>query len=151
MRQAVAASAVSGAADASLEATSVTPEHGQSLVLEAADSVDSDDADEGAMLAAHESTELSPGVGAATASNDSPLEWRRPLKVEIVTGWGKRSRVQGASLVKAGVEAVLLRELRAPFSVHRFHPGSYEADGADLEAWLLTPGVDQVLAPRDSG
>ncbi|GJP41405.1 hypothetical protein CLOM_g1087, partial [Closterium sp. NIES-68] len=68
-------------------------------------------------------------------------------KVEIVTGWGKRSRVQGASLVKAGVEAVLLRELGAPFSVHRFHPGSYEADGADLEAWLLSPGVDQLLAP----
>ncbi|CAI5463928.1 unnamed protein product [Closterium sp. Yama58-4] len=89
------------------------------------------------------------GGGALSRNELPPLQWMRPGKVEVVTGWGKRSRVQGASLVKAAVEALLLRDLTAPFSLHRSHPGSYEALGADLEQWLLTPGVDQLLAPKN--
>ncbi|CAI5965264.1 unnamed protein product [Closterium sp. NIES-65] len=145
MRQAVVASAASGAAsgdssgafDLSLGVSGETE-----FLSGAADSEEeSEDDEEGCAPGNQEPAEESTG--------EPRLTWRRPGKVEVVTGWGKRSRVQGASLVKAVVEALLLRDLTAPFSLHRFHPGSYEALGADLEQWLLMPGVDQLLAPRD--
>ncbi|CAI5508321.1 unnamed protein product, partial [Closterium sp. Naga37s-1] len=145
MRQAVVASAASGAAsgdssgafDLSLGVSGETE-----FLSGAADSEEeSEDDEEGCAPGNQEPAEESTG--------EPRLTWRRPGKVEVVTGWGKRSRVQGASLVKAAVEALLLRDLTAPFSLHRFHPGSYEAPGADLEHWLLTPGVDELLTPRD--
>ncbi|CAI5975905.1 unnamed protein product [Closterium sp. NIES-65] len=138
MRQAVVASAASsGAFDSSLEVSG-----GTDVTVKEADLAENiEDAEEEAPISNVEPADASPGK--------IQLQWRRPGKVEVVTGWGKRSRVQGASLVKAAVEALLLRELTAPFSLHRFHPGSYEASGADLEQWLLSPGVDKFLAPKN--
>ncbi|CAI7926169.1 unnamed protein product [Closterium sp. NIES-53] len=144
MRQAVVASAASGnssgAFDSSLGASKSTVAGETDFMVGDSEEKSEDDEEE----------VTSSSVEAAGASTgELQLQWRRPGKVEVVTGWGKRSRVQGASLVKAAVEALLLRDLTAPFSLHRFHPGSYEAPGADLEQWLLTPGVEQLLAPRD--
>ncbi|CAI5508323.1 unnamed protein product [Closterium sp. Naga37s-1] len=138
MRQAVVASAASsGAFDSSLEVSG-----GTDVTVKEADLAENiEDAEEEAPISNVEPADASPGK--------IQLQWRRPGKVEVVTGWGKRSRVQGASLVKAAVEALLLRDLTAPFSLHRFHPGSYEASGADLEQWLLSPGVDNLLAPKN--
>ncbi|CAI5469423.1 unnamed protein product [Closterium sp. Yama58-4] len=160
MRQAVVASAAAGAVSGAASAAS--PSSAASAVANAstvANPTASPDTAVGATQIAESPTESSSASesGAAEASPlaESPpapaLQWQQPSKVAVVTGWGKRSRVQGASLVKAAVEALLLRDLTAPFSLHRFHPGSYEAPGADLEAWLLTPGVEQLLAPRDEG
>ncbi|CAI5508319.1 unnamed protein product [Closterium sp. Naga37s-1] len=140
MRQAVVASAAAGA--------SATPSAVASPTASSENGV-------GAISEVEATTESLSGSGSGAADSSSvseslpapPLRWKQPLKVAVVTGWGKRSRVQGASLVKAAVEALLLRDLTAPFSLHRFHPGSYEAPGADLEHWLLTPGVEQLLAP----
>ncbi|CAI5511064.1 unnamed protein product, partial [Closterium sp. Naga37s-1] len=158
MRQAVVASAAAGAASGASAASSSVVST-VAISSTAANPTASGETAEGAIQGEEALVEsLSPSESGAAESSRlhesppaHPLQWQQPSKVAVVTGWGKRSRVQGASLVKAAVEALLLRDLTAPFSLHRFHPGSYEAPGADLEHWLLSPGVEQLLAPRDEG
>ncbi|CAI7926165.1 unnamed protein product [Closterium sp. NIES-53] len=158
MRQAVVASAAAGAASGASAASSSVAST-VAISSTAANPTASGETAEGAIQGEEALVEsLSPSESGAAESSRlhesppaHPLQWQQPSKVAVVTGWGKRSRVQGASLVKAAVEALLLRDLTAPFSLHRFHPGSYEAPGADLEHWLLSPGVEQLLAPRDEG
>lgn len=65
-----------------------------------------------------------------------------PHKVRIVTGWGKRSRVPGLSVVRDSIQ-LLLEDLGSPFQ--REGEGSLEADGPSLKIWLLRQSVGVIL------
>ncbi|KAJ7554468.1 hypothetical protein O6H91_06G141700 [Diphasiastrum complanatum] len=67
-----------------------------------------------------------------------------PERVYIITGWGRRSRVAGASLVKHAVES-LLNSLGSPFHIDGANLGCFVSKGKPLFQWLTEPQVEQVL------
>jgi hypothetical protein len=58
-----------------------------------------------------------------------------PATLEVVTGWGKSSRVTGASEVKDAVTAYLA-DLGSPFEVSRYTPGRLDAKRTAVGEWF---------------
>ncbi|XP_078168693.1 s uncoupled 1 [Carex rostrata] len=74
----------------------------------------------------------------------------RPLPdfLSILTGWGKHSKVAGASTLRRAVEALLSR-IGAPFQPERFNIGRFVSPGPVLSAWLLGPSTAYSLLLAD--
>lgn len=70
---------------------------------------------------------------------------RIPERVDIITGWGKRSKVTGASLVKHAVEGTLTK-LNSPFEIQDANVGLFVSQGPPLYKWLHQPEVVVKLA-----
>ncbi|XP_024381052.1 uncharacterized protein [Physcomitrium patens] len=67
-----------------------------------------------------------------------------PERIEIITGWGKHSRVPGASLVRQAVQN-LLTALGSPFYVESSNVGCFVSHGKPLQNWLHQPHVEHML------
>eukprot|EP00271_Cylindrocystis_brebissonii_P016018 TRINITY_DN39150_c0_g1_i1.p1 TRINITY_DN39150_c0_g1~~TRINITY_DN39150_c0_g1_i1.p1 ORF type:complete len:776 (-),score=103.59 TRINITY_DN39150_c0_g1_i1:395-2557(-) len=72
-----------------------------------------------------------------------------PRGLEIITGWGRRSRVSGASKVKQHLEALLI-QTGSPFVEDRGNVGRLVAEGEKARAWLRKPGVGSLLTLEDA-
>ena len=57
------------------------------------------------------------------------------MSFKVVTGWGKRSRVKGTSMVREAV-GELLQQLDSPFAEPANNPGCLVAGGDAVRAWL---------------
>ncbi|CAM6096488.1 unnamed protein product [Calypogeia fissa] len=68
-----------------------------------------------------------------------------PDRIEIVTGWGKHSRVSGFSKIKNVVENIL-QALHAPFYIDNSNVGCFVGSGQPLVDWLHQPDMDHMLA-----
>ncbi|KAL3687887.1 hypothetical protein R1sor_014196 [Riccia sorocarpa] len=68
-----------------------------------------------------------------------------PDKIEIVTGWGKHSRVSGLSLVKNAVQN-MLGALGSPFYIDSANAGCFVGAGQPLSDWLHQSDMDHKLA-----
>ena len=66
-----------------------------------------------------------------------------PKRIDIVTGWGRRSRVTGASLVRQSV-GELLHLFRFPFISEKGNSGCFVGCGEALERWLLNSYVERM-------
>ncbi|GER50009.1 pentatricopeptide repeat-containing protein [Striga asiatica] len=66
-----------------------------------------------------------------------------PARIDIVTGWGRRSRVTGSSLVKEAVRE-LLDMFKFPFFVENGNSGCFVGCGEPLNRWLLQPCVERM-------
>ncbi|CAA6659021.1 unnamed protein product [Spirodela intermedia] len=66
-----------------------------------------------------------------------------PRRIDIITGWGRRSRVTGASLVRQSVWE-LLHLFRFPFSTENGNSGCFVGCGEALESWLLNSYVERM-------
>lgn len=71
-----------------------------------------------------------------------------PRSLEIITGWGRRSRVMGSSTVKKRVEEVLER-LGSPFYEDQLNVGRLAAQGEEAREWLLQNHVGWNLEMHD--
>lgn len=67
-----------------------------------------------------------------------------PEFVSILTGWGKHSKVTGASTLRRVIEA-LLDSIGAPFHLQRFNIGRFVSPGAVVTAWLKESGTISIL------
>lgn len=66
-----------------------------------------------------------------------------PIRIDIVTGWGRRSRVTGSSLVRQSVKE-LLHFFEFPLSTDRGNSGCFVGQGDPLNRWLLQPCVERM-------
>ncbi|KAJ6848191.1 pentatricopeptide repeat-containing protein, chloroplastic [Iris pallida] len=71
-----------------------------------------------------------------------------PSILSILTGWGKHSKVTGASTIRRVIEA-LLKSIGAPFQIERFNIGRLVSPGVDVAAWLRESGTMSILLLRD--
>lgn len=67
----------------------------------------------------------------------------RPGRIDIVTGWGRRSRVTGASLVREAVDN-LLRSFYSPFYTENNNTGCFVGYGEPLNQWLVQSYVERM-------
>ncbi|KAL8464927.1 hypothetical protein ACS0TY_034421 [Phlomoides rotata] len=90
--------------------------------------------------------------GTAVTALSRTLAWFRremlvsgicPARIDIVTGWGRRSRVTGASLVRQSVEE-LLNMFRFPFFTENGNSGCFVGCGEPLNRWLLQSYVERM-------
>lgn len=90
--------------------------------------------------------------GTAVTALSRTLAWFRremlasgicPTRIDIVTGWGRRSRVTGASLVRQAVEE-LLNMFRFPFFTENGNSGCFVGCGEPLNRWLLQSYVERM-------
>ncbi|CAH9095855.1 unnamed protein product [Cuscuta epithymum] len=66
-----------------------------------------------------------------------------PNRIDIVTGWGRRSRVTGTSLVRQTVQD-LLSLLNFPFLPGNGNSGCFVGCGQPLGNWLVQPYVERM-------
>ncbi|KAK1306622.1 Pentatricopeptide repeat-containing protein [Acorus calamus] len=66
-----------------------------------------------------------------------------PSRIDIITGWGRRSRVTGTSLVRQSVEE-LLHLFRFPFFKEHGNSGCFVGCGESLNQWLLHSYVERM-------
>lgn len=66
-----------------------------------------------------------------------------PERIDIVTGWGRRSRVTGSSLVRQSVQK-LLHLFEFPFVTTRGNTGCFVGCGEPLNRWLHNPYVERM-------
>ncbi|KQJ85601.1 pentatricopeptide repeat-containing protein At1g18900 [Brachypodium distachyon] len=66
-----------------------------------------------------------------------------PERIDIVTGWGRRSRVTGSSLVRQSVEK-LLHLFQFPLFTARGNTGCFVGCGQPLNQWLHNPYVERM-------
>lgn len=66
-----------------------------------------------------------------------------PSRIDIVTGWGRRSRVTGSSLVRQSVQE-LLSIFRSPFSMENGNSGCFVGWGEPLSQWLVQSYVERM-------
>ncbi|XP_047333819.1 pentatricopeptide repeat-containing protein At1g18900-like isoform X2 [Impatiens glandulifera] len=66
-----------------------------------------------------------------------------PSRIDIVTGWGRRSRVTGASLVRNSVQQ-LLDLFQFPFFMENGNSGCFVGCGEPLSRWLLQSYVERM-------
>ncbi|KAL5722529.1 hypothetical protein ACHQM5_006042 [Ranunculus cassubicifolius] len=66
-----------------------------------------------------------------------------PIRIDIVTGWGRRSRVTGSSMVRQSVKE-LLHIFEFPFSTENGNSGCFVGRGDTLNRWLLRPYVERM-------
>lgn len=71
-----------------------------------------------------------------------------PEFVSILTGWGKHSKVAGASTLRRVIEA-LLHSIGAPFHLQRFNIGRFVSPGAVVASWLKESGTISILLLHD--
>ncbi|MQL78539.1 hypothetical protein Taro_010972 [Colocasia esculenta] len=71
-----------------------------------------------------------------------------PDLLSILTGWGKHSKVAGASTVRRAV-GLLLASIGSPFHAERFNMGRFVSQGAKVSAWLRESGTLDMLTLRD--
>lgn len=90
--------------------------------------------------------------GTAVTALSRTLAWFRremlisgacPTRIEIVTGWGRRSRVAGTSLVRQAVQE-LLRMFSFPFFTENGNTGCFVGCGEPLSRWLLQSYVERM-------
>ncbi|PON86061.1 Smr domain containing protein [Trema orientale] len=90
--------------------------------------------------------------GTAVTALSRTLAWFRremlfsgacPTRIEIVTGWGRRSRVTGTSLVRQAVQE-LLRMFSFPFFTENGNTGCFVGCGEPLSRWLLHSYVERM-------
>lgn len=67
----------------------------------------------------------------------------KPNRIDIITGWGRRSRVVGSSLVKQSVEH-MLNIFGSPFSVENGNSGCLVGFGKPLVEWLHESPVERM-------
>lgn len=66
-----------------------------------------------------------------------------PNRIDIVTGWGRRSRVTGSSLVRQAVQE-LLDIFSFPFFTENGNSGCFVGCGEPLNRWLQQPCVERM-------
>uniref|UniRef100_A0A1J3DYK6 Pentatricopeptide repeat-containing protein n=2 Tax=Noccaea caerulescens TaxID=107243 RepID=A0A1J3DYK6_NOCCA len=66
-----------------------------------------------------------------------------PSRIDIVTGWGRRSRVTGTSMVRQAVEE-LLNVFKFPFFTENGNSGCFVGCGEPLKNWLLESYVERM-------
>ncbi|XP_042512246.1 pentatricopeptide repeat-containing protein At1g18900-like isoform X2 [Macadamia integrifolia] len=90
--------------------------------------------------------------GTAITALSRTLAWFRrqmlasgvgPNRIDIVTGWGRRSRVTGSSLVRQSVEE-LLHIFQFPFFTESGNSGCFVGCGEPLNRWLLHSYVERM-------
>jgi pentatricopeptide repeat protein len=90
--------------------------------------------------------------GTAVTALSRTLAWFRkqmlvsgicPSRIDIVTGWGRRSRVTGSSLVRQAVQE-LLNIFSFPFFTENGNSGCFVGCGEPLNKWLLQSYVDRM-------
>lgn len=90
--------------------------------------------------------------GTAVTALSRTLAWFRkqmlvsgvsPSRIDIVTGWGRRSRVTGSSLVRQSVHE-LLHLFSFPFFTENGNSGCFVGCGEPLSQWLLHPYVERM-------
>ncbi|KAM1789087.1 pentatricopeptide repeat-containing protein At1g18900-like [Malus sylvestris] len=90
--------------------------------------------------------------GTAVIALSRTLAWFRqqmlmsgicPSRIDIVTGWGRRSRVTGSSLVRQAVQE-LLNVFRFPFFTENGNSGCFVGCGEPLNRWLLQSYVERM-------
>jgi hypothetical protein len=67
----------------------------------------------------------------------------RPETIDIVTGWGRRSRVTTSSLVRQSIQK-LLNLFESPFFTTRRNTGCFVGCGEPLNKWLQNPYVGRI-------
>lgn len=90
--------------------------------------------------------------GTAVTALSRTLAWFRrqmlisgvgPSRIDIITGWGRRSRVTGSSLVKQAVHE-LLHMFSFPFFTENGNSGCFVGCGEPLNQWLLHSYVERM-------
>ncbi|CAL1406358.1 unnamed protein product [Linum trigynum] len=90
--------------------------------------------------------------GTAVTALSRTLAWFRremmlsgvgPSRIDIVTGWGRRSRVTGASMVRQAVQE-LLHMFSFPFFTVNGNTGCFVGCGEPLNKWLLQSYVERM-------
>lgn len=90
--------------------------------------------------------------GTAITALSRTLAWFRkqmlmsgvgPSRIDIVTGWGRRSRVTGTSLVRQAVHE-LLHMFSFPFFTENGNSGCFVGCGEPLNQWLLHSYVERM-------
>ncbi|KAF2316002.1 hypothetical protein GH714_040797 [Hevea brasiliensis] len=90
--------------------------------------------------------------GTAVTALSRTLAWFRrqmlvsgicPSRIDIVTGWGRRSRVTGSSLVRQAVQE-LLHIFSFPFVNENGNSGCFVGCGEPLSRWLLQSYVERM-------
>lgn len=90
--------------------------------------------------------------GTAVTALSRTLAWFRqqmlvsgisPTRIDIVTGWGRRSRVTGSSLVRQAVQD-LLTLFSFPFFTENGNSGCFVGCGEPLNRWLLQSYVERM-------
>ncbi|ONK78743.1 uncharacterized protein A4U43_C02F21960 [Asparagus officinalis] len=71
-----------------------------------------------------------------------------PEFLSILTGWGKHSKVVGASTLRRVIES-LLKSIGAPFQLERFNIGRFVSPSAVIASWLRESGTISILLLRD--
>ncbi|KAL4202411.1 hypothetical protein AMTRI_Chr02g220890 [Amborella trichopoda] len=71
-----------------------------------------------------------------------------PKLLNILTGWGKHSKVAGDSALRKAIEA-LLTSIGAPFEVAKFNVGRFISTGAVVGAWLKESRTLKLLILHD--
>lgn len=66
-----------------------------------------------------------------------------PSRIDIVTGWGRRSRITGTSMVRQSVQQ-LLDLFRFPFFMENGNSGCFVGCGEPLSRWLLQSYVERM-------
>ncbi|KAJ0255811.1 Pentatricopeptide repeat-containing protein [Hirschfeldia incana] len=90
--------------------------------------------------------------GTAVTALSRTLAWFRkqmlvsgecPSRIDIVTGWGRRSRVTGTSMVRQAVEE-LLNVFNFPFFTENGNSGCFVGCGEPLKNWLHESYVERM-------
>ncbi|KAI3766781.1 hypothetical protein L2E82_16853 [Cichorium intybus] len=90
--------------------------------------------------------------GTAVTALSRTLAWFRremmssgvcPSRIDIVTGWGRRSRVTGSSMVRESVRE-LLNIFRFPFFMENGNSGCFVGCGEPLSRWLVQSYVERM-------
>ncbi|KAM0943699.1 putative Smr domain, tetratricopeptide-like helical domain superfamily [Dioscorea sansibarensis] len=90
--------------------------------------------------------------GTALTALSRTLAWFRrqlldsgvsPCRIDIITGWGRRSRVTGSSLVRQSVKE-LLHLFEFPFVTGNNNSGCFVGCGEPLNRWLLNSYVERM-------
>nr|KAJ0210289.1 hypothetical protein LSAT_V11C400199080 [Lactuca sativa] len=90
--------------------------------------------------------------GTAVTALSRTLAWFRremmssgvcPSRIDIVTGWGRRSRVTGSSMVRESVRE-LLNLFRFPFFMENGNSGCFVGCGEPLSKWLVQSYVERM-------
>ncbi|KAH7529163.1 hypothetical protein FEM48_Zijuj05G0155300 [Ziziphus jujuba var. spinosa] len=90
--------------------------------------------------------------GTAVTALSRTLAWFRqqmlisgigPSRIDIVTGWGRRSRITGTSLVRQAVQD-LLQMFSFPFFTENSNSGCFVGCGEPLNRWLLQSYVERM-------
>lgn len=72
------------------------------------------------------------------------------MQVTVITGWGRRSKIEGDSPLKAAVTARLV-SMNSPFRIPRENAGRLVAPVDQVCRWLSTERLSSHLSLEDVG